>query len=80
VAAQRIWMDAWASGSRLPLPMPARLLMPTPLALPTLLLLPTPTTMLLRALIGTASGCPERCPGCPGCPELSRLSRLLPCG
>ena len=45
-------MDAWASGSRLPPLMPARLLMLTPLALPTLLLLlPTPTTMLLLLLM-----------------------------
>ena len=45
-------MDAWASGSRLPPLMPARLPMPTPPALPTLLLLlPTLTTMLLLLLM-----------------------------
>ena len=45
-------MDAWASGSRLPPLMPARLPTPTPLALPMLLLLLlTPTTMLLLLLM-----------------------------
>ena len=51
MAAQRIQMDAWALGSRLPLLMLARLPMPTPLTLLTLLLLPLPMLLLMPLLL-----------------------------